>query len=167
MFHTSLNFKSVGGSSFIINDRTSFPRLWHQSPYYYISVESVDGLHGSDISTETHPIPNSIGEYSGDVIRRGKTVTITGDIRALNLRALEAGVDFLQQMFTETGKRKLVWTRRDGVTVYLIGRINQDLAVVESIDSFSFRYAYTVGIRCDDPRTRNNSGDAVYPTWQA
>jgi hypothetical protein len=167
MFPTKLTFYSNSeGSNWVINDRYSQPKLWAQSPFYYISAESVDGLHGADISSESHPVPNAIGEASGDVIRRGKTVTITGDITALNLRALEAGVDYLQQMFAETARRKLKWSRRDGVDVYLIGRVSQDLSITENINSLSFKYSYTVGIRCDDPRTRNYSGNAVYPTWQ-
>jgi hypothetical protein len=169
MFPTSLTFYSNDeGDNWVINDRSSSgqPNLWEDSPYYYISAQ-VDGLRGADISYETHPIPNYIGEYSGDVIRRGKGIAISGDIRALNLSYLEAGADYLQEMFAETLKRKLVWTRwADGVTVYLKCRVSQDLVVVENIDSDYYKYTYTVGLRADDPRTRNFSGDAIYPTFQ-
>jgi len=112
MFPTKLTlYSSDGSSNWVINDRATQTKLWAQSPYYYISAESVDGLYSSDISYETHPIPNEVGEFSGDVFRRGKTVTITGNVTALSLGALERGVDYLYQAFADTGRRKLLWTR--------------------------------------------------------
>ena len=168
MFPTKLTFYSASGASnWVINDRVTQPKLWANSPYYYISAESVDGIYSSDISYESHPIPQSIGEFSGDVIRRGKTITITGDINALNLRALEVGEDYLYQAFAETARRKLVYTRADGVAVYLKCRVNQDLAIVKNINSFQYKYTYTVGLRADDPRWKKVSDNSVYPTWQA
>jgi hypothetical protein len=169
MFGSKINFRSASGAiDFIINDRASFPKLHGQSPFYYISVTSVDGLYGADLSLESHPIPNFIGEKSGDIFRRGKTITISGTIQALSMGALERGAEFLQQMFTETAFRKLIWTRwADGVSVYYIARINQDLSITQSISDHSYRYNYTVAVRADDPRTRNLSGDAIYPSWQA
>jgi hypothetical protein len=169
MFGSAINFKSGNGAtSFVINDRASFPKLYGQSPFYYISVSSVDGLYGADLSLESHPLPNFIGEKSGDIFRRGKTITISGTIQALSIGALERGAEFLQQMFTETAERKLIWTRwADGIAVYYIARINQDLAITQTISDASYRYNYTVAVRADDPRTYKVSDDTVYPTFQA
>lgn len=168
MFPSRLTFFNGGETgSFIINDRAGSPDLWSESPYYYISADSVDGLRGADISSEAHPIPNAIGESPGDVFRRGKTITISGKVKALNLSALEQGVDYLEEMFAEKNLRKLVMTRwADGITVYFNCQINQDLAVVETIDSFDYQYLFTVGLRASDPRSRKFSDDTVYPPWQ-
>jgi hypothetical protein len=129
---------------------------------------SVDGLYGADLSIESHPLPNFIGEKSGDIFRRGKTITLSGTIQALSMGALERGAEFLQQMFADRGKRKLIWTRwADGVSVYYIARINQDLSITQSISDHSYRYNYTVAVRADDPRTYKVSDNTVYPTFQA
>ncbi len=172
MFGSKITFKSVDGmTSYIINDRTSGTgqtRLWAQTPFYYIAVANVDGLYSADVTYESHPIPNATGEMSGDVFRTGKTITISGDITALSLGALERGADYLQQMFNETGKRKLIWTRwADGIEVYLTCRVNQDLSIAQTATSYEYRWEYVVGLRADDPRTRKTSGDTVYPTWQS
>jgi hypothetical protein len=169
MFGSVINFKSSDGSTdYKINDRANQPKLWAQSPFYYISVTSVDGLYGADLSLESHPLPNFIGEKSGDIFRRGKTITLTGNVQAASLGALERGADFLKHMFTDTGFRKLIYTRiGDGIQVYFIARINQDLAITETASDLSYRYNYTVAVRADDPRSYKVSDDSLYPTYQA
>lgn len=159
--------RTITFGSFTINNRAAQPNLWAQSPFYYISVSSIDGLSAADISYESHPIPYAIGEKSGDVFRRGKSVTITGKIEALNVAYLETGADFLGQMFADRTLRNLSWTRiSDGVAIYLKCRINQDLSIVESFQEGRYSWPYTVGLRADDPRTRRVSDSTVYPTWQ-
>jgi len=168
MLGTSVNFKSANeGTSFIINNRASQPLLHAQSPFYYISLLNVDGLKQADISYESYPLPNTSGEKSGDVFRRGKTITLSGVIQALSLGYLEAGSEFLQQMFAETTLRKLTWTRRnDGVEVYIKCRVSQDLSVVENFSSHEYRWPWVVGLRADYPYTYRASDNSVYPTWQ-
>ncbi len=167
MIGRAINFKSSGGSSFIINNNASQPFLEAQSPYYYIQVTSVDGLDSADISYESHPVPFAIGEVSGDVFRRGKSITLTGKVRGLNLKYLEIGSDFLGQMFAEKAIRKLTWTRWvDGIEIYLACRINNDLSIARSFEDGRYEWQWTVGLRADDPRTKKTSDDSVYPTWQ-
>lgn len=158
---------AISFNGFTINDRASQPLLHAQAPFYYIMVKNVDGLRNSDISYEAHPIPNAPGEKSGDVFRRGKTVTLSGLVYAANLSALEQGCDVLQQMFADTGIHQLSWTRQsDDVAVYLNCRVNQDLAIVESFDSLTYRWPWVVGLRADNPFTYAVSGGSLYPSWQ-
>lgn len=158
---------AISYNGFTINNRASQPLLHAQSPYYYIMVNNVDGLRTADISYESHPIPNAPGEKSGDVFRRGKTITLSGYVYAAHLIALETGCDILQQMFADTGIHQLSWTRRsDSVAVYLNCRVNQDLSIVESFDSLNYRWAWVVGLRADNPFTYAVSGGALYPAWQ-
>lgn len=160
-------YTAAGADNFTINDHASRPLLWQTTPFYYISVVSVDGLMNSDISYESHPIPNATGEKSGDVFRRGKTITLTGKINALNLGALSLGAEYLAQMFNETALRKLVFKRiSDNIVVYYKGRVNQDLTIVESFESGKYEWDWVVGIRTDTPFTYKLSGDTLYPTWQ-
>lgn len=158
----------AGADSFTINDHASRPLLWQTSPFYYISVNNVDGFRNSDISYESHPIPNATGEKSGDVYRLGKSITLSGKINALNLGALEAGADYLGAMFAEIRLRKLVWKRMsDLVVVYMRAKLNQDLIIVETFESGKYEWDWVVGLRTETPFTYNLSGDAVYPTWQS
>lgn len=167
MIGRAVNFKTTGGSNFVINDRVSQPLMYTQSPYYYIQIVNVDGLSSADISYESHPVPYSIGEVSGDVFRRGKSITLSGKILGLNLRYLETGADFLEQMFAERAKRQLIWTRWvDNIQIYLECRINNDLAIVRTFEHGRYDWQWTVGLRADDPRTKRVSDSTVYPTWQ-
>jgi len=168
MLGSYIKFYTVAGSdSWTINDRSSSNAMWSVHPYYYISVSSVDGLTNADVSYESHPIPNATGEKSGDVFRRGKTITLTGKITALNLGALSTGAEYLAQMFNETGIRKLVFKRlQDSVVVYYKGRISQDLTIVESFENGKYEWDWVVGIRCDNPRTYKVSDNSLYPSWQ-
>ena len=158
---------AVSFGSFTVNNQLAQPQLWAQSPFYFIYVDSIDGLHGADISYESHPVPYGIGEVSGDVFRRGKTVTVTGKIRGMNMQTLEQGADVLGQMFADKTLQQLKWTRRsDGVEVYIQCRVNQDLSIVESVQIGRYEWPYTVGLRADDPRIRRVSDGSVYPSWQ-
>lgn len=155
-------------NGFTINDRASQPLLHAQSPFYYVLVNNVDGLRNADISYESHPIPNAVGEKSGDVFRRGKTITLSGYVYGQNLAKLEEGCDYLQQMFTTTAQGELGWTRiSDNVDVYIRCRINQDLSIIEGFQNDIYRVAWVVGLRSDTPYTYRASDDVIYPTWQA
>lgn len=169
MLGKPVDFKSAdGGTTYTINDRYTTNVDLQTSPYYYISLDSVDGLWGSDISYESHPIPNAIGEKSGDVFRRGKTITLTGKIYGRNLHNLYDGCEYLQHMFAETAIRKLQFTRwNDSFQIYINCRVSQDLVIVETLDGGKYVFSYTVGLRADDPRSYKVSDNSLYPTWQA
>lgn len=160
-----IDYRSSGGGSFIINNRINYNTT---SPFYYIQVESVDGLYGADISYESHPIPNYIGEKSGDVIRRGKTITLSGKIYGRALSEIYQGAHFLQQMLAETAARKLVFIPWDyGIQLYITCRPSQDLSIAESFSSNTPILGFTFGLRADDPRSYKLSDDSLFPTWQA
>lgn len=160
-------YTEAGADSWTINDRANHPLMEATTPFYYISVESVDGIYNADVAYESHPIPNAAGEKSGDVIRRGRTITLSGKIKALNTQALAVGADYLQHMFAETGLRKLVHTRvSDGIQVYYIARVNQDLTIVEEFVDYKYEWKWVVGLRCDDPFTYKLSDNSLHPSWQ-
>src|SRR5437667_930530 len=109
MLGAKINFQGSDGSTAnYFNDRsTNVPDV---SPFYYLKLETVDGLYGADIAYESHSIPNDIGEKSGDVNRKGKTITLAGIIWAKDYKTLEAGADALGQVFADLGSRKMIWT---------------------------------------------------------
>src|SRR3972149_11156674 len=158
--------KPISYGSFTINDR-AYETLT-VSPFYYIQVQSVDGLYGSDFSYESHPVPNAIGEKSGDEFRRGKTITLTGTIWARDMAALMSGNYLLMEMLAERSIKKLIFTPFNyGQQLYINCRPYQDLSVTEAIqETFGVhRFAYTFGLRADDPRSRLVSNDSVFPTF--
>jgi len=163
-----IDYRTVGGSSsFIFNDRTPILTGNWTSPYYYIKVDSVDGHFGADLSYESHPIPNAIGEKSGDVFRRGKTLTFSGTIYGRGLSEIYSGVDFLQQMLADTNIRPLVFIPwNHGIQLYYNARPYQDLSVTENFDSQVFKFGYVFALRADDPRTYKVSDGSLFPDWQ-
>lgn len=159
--------RAISFGSATINDHANQPFLWAQSPWYFIYVDNIDGIWGADISYESHPVPFAIGEVSGDVYRRGKSITITGKIRGLNMQTLEQGADYLGAMFAPRSIQQLKWTRHaDNVQVYIACRVNNDLSIVENVQSGRYEWPYTVGLRADDPRIKRVSDGSVYPSWQ-
>lgn len=157
----------ISFNGYTINNNAAQPLLQAQAPFYYIALTNVDGLYTSDISYESHPLPYTIGEKSGDVFRRGKTITLSGNITGHNYSYLLNGVDYLARMFASTDMEQLSWTRQnDGVSVYINCRVQQDLSIVESVNSLLPRFAWVIGLRADNPRTYNVSGGALYPSWQ-
>lgn len=149
-----------------INNRAAQPLLHAQSPFYYVMLRNVDGLESSDISYESHPLPYTTGEKSGDVFRRGKTITLSGLIYGDGLRYLEAGADALGQMFSGTAQHNLTWTRFDGVQIYLTCRVSQDLSIPRTVEEGIARWSWVVGLRADNPFTYKVSDNSLYPTWQ-
>lgn len=163
-----IDYRSTGGSSFVINDRAPILTGNWTSPFYYIQVVSVDGHFGADISYEAHPIPNYPGEKSGDVFRRGKTITFSGTIWGRGISEIYSGADFLQRMLAEKELRKLVFIPwNHNIQLYYNCRPYQDLVIIESLQSAVPRFEYTFALRADDPFSYTLSGNALFPTWQA
>lgn len=163
-----IDYKSSGGSSFVINDRSAILSGNWTPPYYYIQVESVDGHYSADLSYESHPIPNAIGEISGDVFRRGKTLTFSGTIWGRGLSEIYTGADFLYQMLADTSSRQLVFIPwNHGIQLYYAARPYQDLSITENFNSSTFKLLYTFALRADDPRSYKLMDNSLFPTWQA
>lgn len=169
MLHAPIEFlSSTESTTFTVNVQTSLNANWQGGDPYYISVDAVDGLNSADISFESHPIPNMTGEVSGDVFRRGKSIALTGTIWGRNYGSLGVAAEYLSQMFWETEQRKLRFYPlvNASAKVYIMCRVNQDLAVVQSKPQDTvYRWAWTVGLRADSPIIYNESDDTVYKSW--
>lgn len=168
MLHAPIIFRSSNeDTDFTINNQDSLNSNWTGGDPFYISVDAVDGLNSADISYEAHPLPNTTGEISGDVFRRGKTVTLTGTIWGRNLGSLGVGSEYLAHMFWETKLRKLVFSPLIGAAnVYLTCRVSQDLSISQAKPTdFNYRWPWVIGLRADDPRMYNDSDDMLYRSW--
>jgi hypothetical protein len=166
MIEYPVTYRDNNDDDYTINDQQYRSLL--VAPYYFIKLDAVDGLWGADISHESHPIPGLTGEVSGDIFRRGKTITLSGIIYARGLAELRLGQRYLQEMFWDvSAPRKLIYRTWDmSEQVYIYCRVIQDVAMTERIDGFTFRAPWTVALRADDPRSRKLSDDTIYPTYQ-
>ena len=134
---------------------------------YFISVTNVDGLWSEDRSYESHPIPGAIGERSGDVFKRGKSIVLTGKIEARNMLYLRQAERVLNQMFWTDSASQLRFTLVGESQLYYTCRVQQPLSIAEQIDRIDYIVReWTVGLRADDPRSRKVSDGSIYPTWQ-
>lgn len=161
--------KPISFGSFTINDASK--ESLTVSPFYFIQVRNIDGLHGADISYESHPIPGYIGEKSGDVFRRGKTITVSGTIFARGLAELRAAQRYLQEMLWDTDIRQFKFTPwNDGFQLFINCRVSQDLVTVDQMletgPTGGFRATFTFALRADNPRTYKVADSSLYPTWQ-
>ena len=169
MLHKPITYRSSDGlTDFTINDRTSINSGFSIAPHYYISVTDVAGLRSADISSESVPLPNDTGEKSGDIFRRGKGISLSGTIEARSYGDLENAADYLEQMFWDTGARKLIWYPfNSSAQIYVTARLINDLSIPMSKDTggqFVLRWA--VGLRADNPRFYKLSDNTIYKSWQ-
>jgi hypothetical protein len=52
-------------------------------------------------------MPNFIGEKSGDIFRRGKTITLSGTVQAMSIGALERGAEFFNRCLQKQSQENL------------------------------------------------------------
>jgi len=148
-----------------MNDQTK--RSLMVSPYYFIAVRSVDGLWGSDIRYETHPIPSNHGERSGDVFYAGKTITLAGDIIARDLTTLRIGSRLMQEKFWDLQQYKLYFTLWGEVQSYVTCRVSQPLVITEEQATADVKRRFTVALRADNPRFYKASDSSLLYPWMA
>lgn len=157
-----------GGTDYTLNDQTSINSGFEIAPYYYIRVNSNEGFYGTDVETESYPIPHANWERSGDTFRRGKGFALAGYIEGRNLNVMTDAAEYLMATFWDTRNRKLIWKwKTTGDDVYMTVRIVNDITIVENYESFSPRWAWSVGLRADDPRIRKLSDNTLWYGWQA
>lgn len=161
-----IKYRSVDGSTdYILNDQASMRSKWTIAPWWYIKVETADGLFGADISSESNPIPHAIGERSGDTYRKGKGISLNGTIEGRNITDMEAATRYLQPAFWDARPRKLIYTEYDGTVCYFLCRVLNDLSISVTYSVQNPRWTWTVGLRCDDPRQRKLSDNSLFYSW--
>lgn len=133
------------------------------APFYFARLDSVDGLWGADLDYESYPIAGAIGERSGDVIRRGRTITLTGVIEAASLGALRACSRAMQAAVNDKLKHNLTFTLTGEPQIYFKCRVSGDLVIVEQQKDLRPWRPFVVAFRADDPRSRKVSDNTVYP----
>lgn len=162
-------YRSVdGGTDWTINDQTSLKAKWTGTGYY-ISVDSADGLFGTDISEEVHTLPQTIGDKAGLNLHKGRGITLSGTIYGSAYVQLFVAAEYMEQMFWNSSvARKLIykplnWTEQ----IYVKARVNNDLSITHSKPQSDgeYRWSWTVGLRADNPRKYKLSDDTLAYAW--
>jgi hypothetical protein len=169
MIGVVVNFKGYGGENFYLNDQSSMLAGYQSGFGYYVWITAVDGLDGTDISAESHPLPHAIGDTSGDIYRKGKGITLSGSIEAPNVDKLEAAAEYLMNGFWDTRPRKLTWTPRGSTTErYITCYVLNDLSISRAMPQSYTRptWTWTVGLRADNPRFYKSSDNTLLYPWQ-
>lgn len=144
-------------------------RNYDTPPYYWFRVTSVDGIWDEDVRFEVHDKPHQHGTASGDAYYSGKTVVISGEIRAKDLGALRQAQRTLQAAFYDMQQHQLLFTLWGEERVYLTCRKNQKIDMPERQDrggSNPWVRPFTVQLYADDPRLYREGTSTPYPVWQ-
>jgi len=139
------------------------------APFYWFPLRTVDGLHGTEVRFEFHDRPGVHGAISGDAFYRGKTVVLSGEVRARTVSYLREAQRALQETFYDLQPHLLKFTLWNEEDVYLVCRVNQKLDMPEEQregPGSQFVRRWTVSLFADNPRTYKQSDDSLYPTWQ-
>src|SRR6186713_3113540 len=110
----------------------SWPRKLNLPPYYFYKVESVDGLWGQDVRTETSDLPHRHGSRTvGASYHSGKTLVISGTITAKDLTLLREAQRALQEACWNLDEHSLTFWLWNEVEVEMLCRVNQKLDMPE------------------------------------
>lgn len=150
----------------LLNDQTK--RSLQVSPYYWFRVTSVDGIWDEDIRTEVHELPHRHGTSSGDFYYSGKTIVISGEVRAVSLTTLRQAQRALQAAFYDLQPHQLLFTIWGETRVYVTCRKNQKIDMPESQNrggSNPWVRAFTVQLYADDPVLYQEGTTTPYPVF--
>jgi hypothetical protein len=134
---------------------------------YWYDVTSVDGIWDEDVRFEAHEKPQQHGGVSGDAFYQGKTIVLSGLIRAKNLTLLRTAQRKLQQSFYDMTANRLRFTLWAESEVFLTCRKSQKLDMPEQQLGPGYTRTFTLQLYADDPRTYLASAPTTkYPAWQ-
>ena len=151
----------------VMNDQSK--RDFTIAPFYWYRIVAIDGIWDEDVRFEVHDKPHQHGTASGDAYYSGKTLVLTGELRAKDLTALRAGTRTLQSAFYDMQEHQLLFTIWGEERVYLTCRKNQKMDMPERQDrggSNPWMRPFTVQLYADDPRLYREGTSTPYPIWQ-
>lgn len=154
-------------NSLTLNDQAERDFTAEDALGYWYRVTSVDGVYDQDVRFEAHDLPQQHGAKSGSAFYSGKTIVISGEVRAVNLEKLRVAQRELQHAFYDMQPHRLEFTLWEEEAVYITCRKNQKIDMTEEQDTPSFLRRFTIQLFADDPRMYKQEGDTVYPDWSA
>jgi hypothetical protein len=129
----------------LMEPRTNAPTI-----RWWVKLDKVDGLFDGDVRDERVPVPGQDGEESGDLKRGGKTITLTGRVRALDLAALREGQLAISRAF-DTDEHALFWGMLGAENLYIRAKKNQKIDMPEQQTTNDYQRGFTIAVRADDP----------------
>lgn len=177
----SFDYQDVGasGNGLILNDWVN--RDINNSPFGWYQLTSIDGLWDTDMRTESHDVPGRAGARSGDFFYSGKTLVLSGVIRAADMPRLRQMQRALVDAFEDMNPHKLFFKVMDGggheldvddnrvftapttTSLYLTCRKNQKIDMPEVQTNLQYTRPFTIQLFADDPAIYvEGSGDTFF-----
>lgn len=130
-------------------------------------VTTIDGLADPDVRDSRDVNPGRHGETYFNAYYGGRTVVLTGKIRANTIHKLRDMQQALRQAFNNLdGERPLIFGAEDANnSVYLNCKKSQPIAMSEIQQDFTYRRDFQVTLRASNPRFL--SFDQEWLTWRA
>lgn len=120
---------------------------------WWIEITSIDGIWDADVRDDRQVLPNRSGEQSGQLYYAGKTITLTGTVRAHDIANLRAGQRALQVAFGDLGAHDLFFQAMgDANPLFITCKKNQPIQMPEAQSDAGIKRSFTVSLRADDPR---------------
>lgn len=130
-------------------------------------VTSIDGLSDADVRDSRDINPGRHGETYFNAYYGGRTIVLTGKIRAHTIQKLRDMQQALRQAFSDLDdERPLIFGAEDANnSVYLNCKKSQPIAMSEVQQDFTYRRDFQVTLRASNPRFL--SYDQEWLTWRA
>lgn len=130
-------------------------------------ITQIDGLADPDVRDSRDVNPGRHGETYFNAYYGGRTIALTGKIRANTIQKLRDMQMELRQAFSDLGdERPLIFGAEDASSaVYLNCKKSQPIAMSEVQADFTYRRDFQVTLRASNPRFL--SYDQEWLTWRA
>ena len=122
---------------------------WKNQPYF--KIMEISGLDDPDVTYDAQKRSGATGEIPAKSQYGGRTISMTGQIRAWNLTQLRYYENILKKAFGDLEDHDFTYTPYNQVQRKLQARKSQKLDITDRQDGPSFWRNFTVAVRASDP----------------
>jgi hypothetical protein len=117
-------------------------------------IQSIDGLNDADVRDAREVNPGRHGETAFDAYYGGRTLVLSGKIRASSIEKLRDMQQGLRQIFTDLSQERPLIIRSGDINsdLQIYCRKNQPLVMAEAQADKRFERAFQVTLRASNPR---------------
>lgn len=135
-----------------LNDKTS-------ADVYDLS--KISGIYDADLRDSREARPAKHGEIAYESFYAGRTVILTGTIKAGNLAKLRNMISDLQYAFADMEDNYLIISYPNETETYLTGRKLAPLEIAEEFGNRRMEREFMISIRAEDPRFYSNPAETI------
>lgn len=117
-------------------------------------ITSIDGLNDADVRDSRELNPTAHGETAFNSYYGGRTIVITGRIRAFTLFKLRDLQSALRQAFNDLTESELIFTNpiNPALSISIFCRKSQPIAMSETQSNYKFERDFQITLRASNPR---------------